>query len=118
MTVRKMQKEKDVLFRTKQENQKVQAKTMSEMNALKSVDNDIDEFEKRVLKKSGDSDSDEEMPAIIKKPSQKNKSALGASEMSIDKRVSKLTSTVMPNESIDARVKKSPQVMESIKHQR
>ena len=38
MTVRKMQKEKDVLFRTKQENQKVQAKTMSEMNALKSVD--------------------------------------------------------------------------------
>ena len=33
---------------------------MSEMNALKSMDKDIDDFEKRVLGKESDSDSDME----------------------------------------------------------
>lgn len=60
MAVRKMQREKDAIFVSTQENKKAQAKTMSEMNALKSMDKDIDDFEKRVLGRESDSDSDGE----------------------------------------------------------
>lgn len=51
MTVRKMQREKDTIFKHFQESKKLQTKTLSEMNAIKSLDKDIDEFEKRVLGK-------------------------------------------------------------------
>lgn len=57
------------------------------------MDKDIDDFEKRVLGKSGD-DSDSEKqdePKIIKKDSQK-KSMIG-SQLNFDKRPSKLGST-------------------------
>lgn len=41
MTVRNMQNEKDTMFRTQMEQSKFQNKTMSELNAIKSLDKDI-----------------------------------------------------------------------------
>jgi hypothetical protein len=42
MTVRNMQNEKDTMFKTQMEQSKFQNKTMSELNAIKSLDKDID----------------------------------------------------------------------------
>lgn len=59
MTVRKLQNEKDFAYRSKLENTKIQSKTMSELNAIKALDKDIKDFEKKVSKKpKDDSDSD------------------------------------------------------------
>lgn len=41
MTVRNMQNEKDTMFKTQMEQSKFQNKTMSELNAIKSLDKDI-----------------------------------------------------------------------------
>lgn len=44
MAVRKMQQDKDNMFKTKLEMTKIQSKTMSEMSAIKALDRDIKEF--------------------------------------------------------------------------
>lgn len=50
MTVRHMQSDKDVMFKTKLQQTKIQNKTMSELNAIKSLDKDINEFERKFIK--------------------------------------------------------------------
>ena len=59
MTIRQIQVSKDEQFKSKINFQRSQYKTMSEMNAMKSLDNDIADFEKRNLKNKKP-DSDEE----------------------------------------------------------
>ena len=41
MAVRKLQEEKDSLFKTKLQNTKIQSKTLSELSAIKSLDKDL-----------------------------------------------------------------------------
>ena len=45
MTIRKLQKDKDQNYQSKLENTKIQSKTMSELNAIKSLDDDIKDSE-------------------------------------------------------------------------
>ena len=59
MTIRQIQVQKDEQFKSKINFERSQYKTMSEMNAMKSLDNDIADFEKRNLKNKKP-DSDEE----------------------------------------------------------
>lgn len=44
MTVRHIQNEKDTMFKTRLQQTKFQNKTMSELNAIKSMDKDINDF--------------------------------------------------------------------------
>ena len=44
MTVRRLQNEKDTMYKGKLESIKLQSKTMSELNAIKALDKDIKEF--------------------------------------------------------------------------
>ena len=88
MAVRKMQREKDAIFISTQETKKVQAKTMSEMNAMKSMDKDIDEFEKRVLGKDDDSDSGNERSEKPPQRELEKKNTL----IGLDKNTSKISS--------------------------
>lgn len=65
LTVRKIQKEKDQLYKTKIQQTKMQSKTMSELNAIKTLDDDIKRFEKKVkaqknIPKDSSSDSSSE----------------------------------------------------------
>ena len=59
MTIRQTQVAKDEQFKSKTNFEKSQYKTMSEMNALKSLGNDIAAFERKNLKRRED-DSDDE----------------------------------------------------------
>lgn len=60
MTIRQTQVAKDEQFKSKINFEKSQYKTMSEMSALKSLENDIAAFERKNLKKKQD-DSDDEI---------------------------------------------------------
>ena len=48
MTVRRLQNQKDAAYKSMLEHSKIQNKTMSELNAIKTLDNDIKQFEKKV----------------------------------------------------------------------
>lgn len=50
MTVRHIQNDKDTMFKTKLQQTKFQNRTMSELNAIKSMDKDINDFERKFLK--------------------------------------------------------------------
>lgn len=43
------------MFKSKLNQTKLQSKTLSELNAIKSLDKDLKQFEKKTLKKQGDS---------------------------------------------------------------
>lgn len=57
MTIRQTQVVKDEQYKSKLQFQKSHSKTMSEINAIKSLDSDIAEFEKKNLARRQD-DSD------------------------------------------------------------
>lgn len=79
MTIRQSQVAKDEHFVSKLNLEKDQHKTMSEMNALKSLENDIAAFERKNLGKVED-DSDEEPQGEPKEMSKKASSLLDKSE--------------------------------------
>ena len=65
MTLRHLQNDKDEMFKTKLKETKIQNKTMSEINAIKALDKDINDFEKKFIKNKKDlvnnvPDSDEQ----------------------------------------------------------
>ena len=60
MSIRQTQMAKDEQYKSKIQFEKNQYKTMSELNALKSLKNDISEFEKKNLNSKKKDDSDDE----------------------------------------------------------
>lgn len=72
-SIRQTQVAKDEQYRSKLETQKMQSRTMSEMNAMRALDNDIATFERKNLNRiPNDSDSDKEEEAkLTKTPSEK-----------------------------------------------
>jgi hypothetical protein len=81
MTIRHTQMAKDEQFNSKVQFEKSQYKTMSEMNAMKLLDNDIAAFERKNLKRKQD-DSDEEEPEVAS-PELKESKGLERTELKV-----------------------------------
>ena len=119
MTVRNSQLQKDQFYNTQFQNKKIANKTMAEVNAIKSLDNDINNFQKKLSKKVDSSDEEDDIKDM---PLQKSNSRLSSEKFrrkdSILNRIGGLLVNSIEETNSPGKVKKSLQVDEKSKHQR